>query len=122
MTSHDKGPRTSKSSSSPEEPDNRILRGYCGVKEFGNPNPLYSKTKSHVEEEEMPKDKRRKSILPRNIAEDNPILNQLRLLKGRATCHQSQPPRASQEKGQVQWVNHGSMVEEQFKEKLSPQH
>ena len=56
MTSHDKGLRTSKSSSPSEEPDNRILWAYCGVKEFGHPGPLYTKPRAHVEEEEMPED------------------------------------------------------------------
>ena len=51
MTSHDKGPRTPKPFSPPEEPDSRILRGYCGAKEFDNPGPLYTKPKAHVEEE-----------------------------------------------------------------------
>ena len=101
MTSHDEGLRTSKSSSPPEEPDNRILRGYCGVKEFGNPSPFHTKPKAHAEEEEMFEDERRKSKLPRNIAEDNPVLGQPKSWKGRTTRHRRQPPRASQEKGQV---------------------
>ena len=36
-TGHDIGPGTSKSSSPPEEPDNRILRGYCGPKDLATP-------------------------------------------------------------------------------------
>ena len=122
MTSHDKGPRTSKSSSLPEEPDNRILKGYCGVKEFGHPDPLYTKPKAHAEEKEMPEGEQRKPKLPSNIAEDNPVLGQSRLWRGRAACHQRHARRASQEKGQVLWVSHGSLVEEQFKEELSPPH
>ena len=78
MTSYDEGPRTSKSSSPSEEPDNRILRGYCGVKELSNPGPLYSEPKAHVEEEEMPEDEQRKSKLPRDIVEDNLVLSQPR--------------------------------------------
>ena len=87
MTSHDKGLRTSKSSSPSEEPDNRIFRGYCGVKEFGHLSPLYIKPKVHAEEEEMPEDERRKSKLPSSIAEDNPVFGQSRLWRGRAACH-----------------------------------
>ena len=49
----DIGPRTSKSSSPPEELDSRILRGYCGAKEFGNPGPFHIKPKAHAENEEM---------------------------------------------------------------------
>ena len=70
----------------------------------------------------MPEDERRKPKLPRNIAEDNLVLGQPRSKKGRAARRRRQPPRASQEKGQVQWDSHGSMVEEQFKEKLSHPH
>ena len=50
----------------------------CGVKEFGNPVPLYTKPKTHAEEEEMLEDERRKPKLPSNIAEDNPVLGQPR--------------------------------------------
>ena len=78
MTSHDEGPRTSKSSSPSKEPYIRILRGYCGAKELSNPGPLYSEPKAHTEEEETPEDEQRKSKLPRDIAEDNPLLGQPR--------------------------------------------
>ena len=50
----------------------------CRVKELSNPGPLYTEPKAHVEEEEMSKDKQRKSKLSRDIAEDNPILDQPR--------------------------------------------
>ena len=56
MTSHDKGPRTPKPSSPSEELDSRILRGYCGAKEFDNPDPLYTKPKAYAEKEELPED------------------------------------------------------------------
>ena len=79
MTSHGKGLRTSKSSSPTEELDSRILKGYCGVKEFGHPGPLYTKPKAHAEEEEMLEDERRESKFPSSIAEDNPVLGQPRL-------------------------------------------
>ena len=78
MTSHDVGPRTSKSSSSSKESDSRILRGYCGVKELSNPDPLYYEPKAHAKEEETPEDEQRKSKLLRDIAEDNPVLGQPR--------------------------------------------
>ena len=76
MTSHDKGPRTSKPSSPPEELDSRILRSYYGVKELNSPDPLHTGPKAHAKEEETPKDEQRKSQLPRDIAEDNPVLGQ----------------------------------------------
>ena len=50
----------------------------CRVKELSNPDPLYTEPKAHVEEEEMSKDKQRKSKLSRDIAEDNPVLDQPR--------------------------------------------
>ena len=37
LTGHDIGPGTSKSSSPPEELDNKILRGYCGPKDLATP-------------------------------------------------------------------------------------
>ena len=76
MTSHDEGPRTSKPSSSPEEPNNKILRDYCGVKELSSPNPLHTEPKAHAEEEEMTEDEQRGSKLPRDITEDNLVLGQ----------------------------------------------
>ena len=78
MTSHDEGLRTSKSFSLSEEPDSRILRGYCGVKELSNPGPLYIELKTHAEEEEMLEDEQRKSKLTTNITKDNPVLGQPR--------------------------------------------
>ena len=51
---HDVGPRTSKSSSSSEDPDSRILRGYCGTKGSGDSGPFAIKPIAHAEEEEMP--------------------------------------------------------------------
>ena len=76
MTSHDESPRTSKPSSPSEEPDSRILRGYCGVKELDSPDPLHTEPKAYAEEEETPEDEQRESKLPRDIAEDNPVLGQ----------------------------------------------
>ena len=51
---HDVGPRTSKSSSPSEDPDSRILRGYCGVEGSRDFGPFDIKPKAHVEEEEVP--------------------------------------------------------------------
>ena len=39
-TGHDIGLRTSKPSSPSEEPNSRILRGYCGAEEFGKAQPI----------------------------------------------------------------------------------
>ena len=50
---HDIGPRISKSSSPPEEPNSRILRGYCGAKGIDDPGPSHIKPIAHAEEEEM---------------------------------------------------------------------
>ena len=102
MTNRDIGPRTSKSSSSSEEPNSRIFRGYCGVKEFGNLGPFHIKPKAHAEEEEMSEDERRMSKLPGDVAEDNLVLGKSRSRKEKAARRQRQPPRASQRKAQVQ--------------------
>ena len=110
----DIGLRMSKSSSPPEEPGSRILRGYCGAKEFGNPGPFHIKPKAHVKEEEVFEDEQKRSKLPRDVAEDNPVLGKLRSQKEKATRHQGQFPRASQGKAQVQRNSHGRIVEEQF--------
>ena len=45
-TNHDVGLRTSKSPSPSKSPDSRILRGYCGVKGSGDPNPSDIKPKA----------------------------------------------------------------------------
>ena len=87
MISHNKGPRTSKSSSSSEEPDSRILRGYCGAKGFGNPDLFHIKPKVHAEEEEMSEDERRRSKLPGDVAENNPILGNPRSRKEKVVRH-----------------------------------
>ena len=55
-TGHDVGPRMSKSSSSAEDLDSRILRGYCGAKGSGDSDPFDIKPKAHAEEEEVPED------------------------------------------------------------------
>ena len=78
MTSHEKSLRTSKPSSSFEEPNNKILRGYYGVKELNSPGPLHTEHKAHVEEKETSKDEQKESKLPKDIAEDNPVLGQPR--------------------------------------------
>ena len=81
------GPRTSKSSSPPEESDSRILRGYCGAKEFDNPGPFHIKPKAHAKEEEMSEDERRRSKLPGDVAENNPILGNSRSWKEKVVRH-----------------------------------
>ena len=77
-TGHDTDPRTSKSSSPPDEPDSRILRGYCGAKGIGDPDPFHIKPMAHVEEEEMSDDEQRKSRPPRCAVEDNLVLDRPR--------------------------------------------
>ena len=114
MTNHDESPRTSKPSSLSKESNNRVLRDYCGVKESGNPGPFHIKPKAHAEEEEMSKDERRRSELPGDVAEDNPVLGKPRLRKEKEARHQGQSPRVSQGKAQVQRNSHGRIVEEQF--------
>ena len=59
MTSHDEGLRTSKPSFPLEESDSRILRDYCGVKEFSGLGPLHTEPKAHAEEKEALEDQQR---------------------------------------------------------------
>ena len=83
-TDHDVGPRTSKSSSPPEEPDSRILRGYCGAKGFSDLGPFHIKPMAHAKEEGMLEDEQRKSRLSGYTAEDNPVLGRPKSWKGKA--------------------------------------
>ena len=39
-----------------EDPDSRILRGYCGAKGSGDSSPFDIKPKAHAEEEKVPED------------------------------------------------------------------
>ena len=94
--------------------------GYCGAKEFGNPGSFHIKPKAYAEKEEMSEDERRRSKLPRDIAKDNPVLGKPRSRKEEAAHHQWQSPKASQGKAQVQRISHGSIMEEQFQNKLLP--
>ena len=68
----------------------------------------------HAEEEEMSKDKQRKSRLPGYTADDDPVLSEPKSWKEKAACHQGQFPRASQVKAQMQRDGHERIVEEQF--------
>ena len=55
LTSHDESPRTSKPSSPSEEPDSRVLRGYCRAKEFGNPAHFISSSRSTLRRKKCPR-------------------------------------------------------------------
>ena len=76
------GLRTSKSSSSSEEPGSMILRGYCGAKGSRDSDPFHIKPKTHVEEEEVPEDERGEARLPGYTVEDNPVLGRPKSWKG----------------------------------------
>ena len=84
MTSHEEAPRTSKLSSPFEEPDSRILRGYCGAKGFSNPGPFHIKSKVHAVEEEMFENEQKKSKLLGDVIKDNPVLGEPRSRKEKA--------------------------------------
>ena len=91
-TGHNIGLRTSKSSSPFKEPGSRILRGYCGAKGSGDPDPFHIKPKAHAEEEEMPENEQRESRLLGYTAEDNSVLGRPKSRKGKAPRHQRQSP------------------------------
>ena len=120
-TSHDIGSRTSKPSSSSEEPGSRILRGYCGAKRSKNSSPFHIKPKVNAEEEEMPEDEQRESRLPGYTTEDNPVLGRPRSRNEKAADPRRQSSQASQTKGPTQWASYRGVVEEQFQERLSLQ-
>ena len=82
-TSYDIGPRTSKSSSSFEEPDSRILRGYCGAKGSKDSGSFHIKPKAHAEEEEMPEDEQRESRLSGYTDNDDLVLGRPKSWKGK---------------------------------------
>ena len=84
MTGHREALRTLKPSSPSEELDSRILRGYCGAEGCGSPSSFHIKPKAHAEEEEMSEDEQRRSKLLGDVAEDHPILGELRLQKEKA--------------------------------------
>ena len=95
LTSHDESPRTSKSSSPSGEPDSRVLRGYCGAKDSGNPSLFHIKLKAHADEEEMSENEQRMSELPGDVAEDNFVLGKPKSQKEKTARHQRHFPRAS---------------------------
>ena len=94
-TGHDIGSRASKSSSPPEEQDNKILRGYCGAKGSGDPDPFHIVPMAHAKEEEISKDEQREFRLPGYTAEDDPVFSRPKSQKGKVPHRQRQSPRAS---------------------------
>ena len=121
-TSHDIGPRTSKSSSPSEEPGSKILKGYCGAKGIGNPDPFHIKPTAHVKEKKMSEDEQRKSRPLGYAAEDNPVLGEPRSRKGEVSHHRGESPRASQWRVPTPWATHRGMMEKQSHERSSPPH
>ena len=73
-----------------------------GPKNLATPAHYHIKPKAHAEEEQMFEDRRRRSKLPGDVVEDNPVLGKPRSWKEKAARHQRQPRRASQGKAQVQ--------------------
>ena len=75
---------------------NEFDNGRCRAKESSNPNPFHIRPKAHVDEEEMSEDERRRFQMPRDIAEDNPVLEKLRSRKTEITEGESgTPPKGS---------------------------
>ena len=122
MTSHNESPRTSKPSSPSEEPDSRILRGYSGVKELSSPGPLHTEPEAHAEEEKHPRMNKEspncQKTSPRTIPSSANRVHK----KEEWHAFKDSLPGHPKKKGLTQWVSHGSMVEEQFQERLSPSH
>ena len=66
-----------------------------GPKNLVTPAHFISSPKTHVEEEEMSEDERRRSELPGDVAEDNSVLDKSRSRKEKAAHHKRQSPRPS---------------------------
>ena len=105
-TGYDLGPRTSKSSSPPEEPDNMILRGYCGPEGPRGFGPFHLKPKAHVEEEEVSGDEWRESKLPECIAEDDPVLGRPKSWEKKLPHRPRTSTRGSPKRFQAIWASH----------------
>ena len=56
----------------------------CGAKGSGDPDPSHIKSKTYVEEEEMPENEQRDSRLLGYTAEDDPVLSRPKSRKGKA--------------------------------------
>ena len=56
----------------------KIHFALCGAQELSSPDPFYIGPKVHAEEEETPEDEQKEFQLSRDIAEDNPVLGQLK--------------------------------------------
>ena len=54
-----------------------------GLKDLAKPSPFHIKSKTHVEEEEMPEDEQRESRLPGYTAEDDLVLDKPKSRKGK---------------------------------------
>ena len=117
---HDVGPTMSKSSSPSEDPDSRILRGYCGAKGSGDSGPFDINPKAHAEEEEVPEDERRESRPPNCTVEDDPICGKPKSWERKAPCHPRQSTQRSQKRFQALWASHRGMMERQPQEEPSP--
>ena len=58
--------------------------GDVGLEDLAKPSPFHIKRKGHVGKEEASEDKQGRPKLLRGATEDNPVLDQLRSLKGKA--------------------------------------
>ena len=67
---------------------NEFDNGRCGAKESSNLGSFHIRPKAHVDEEEMSEDERRRSEMPGDVAEDNPVLGKPRSRKEKAAHHQ----------------------------------
>ena len=112
-TGHDVGLRMSKSSSSSEDPNIRILRGYCRAKGSGDSGPFDIKPKVHAEEEKVPEDEWRESRLLDCITEDDLVLSRAKSQERKVPRRPRQSPWGSQKRFQALWASYRSMVEEQ---------
>ena len=92
-TDHDVGLRTSKSPSPSESPNSRILRGYCGVKGSGDPDPYDIKSKAQPRSKKCPRTNGENPGL--QIVPLKTVVSSTGHNHGREKCHvtQGSPPK-----------------------------
>ena len=62
-----------------------------GLKDLAKPSPFHIRSKTHAEEEKMPKDEQRESRLLGYIAKDDPVLDRLKSQKGKRYVARGSP-------------------------------
>ena len=104
---YDLGPRTSKSSSPPEEPGSIILKGYCGAQKVLEVSAhSISNPRSTSRRKKCPGTKRKESKLPEHIAEEDPVLGKPKSWEKKLPHRSRTSTRGSPKRFQAIWASH----------------